>query len=200
MANTQKNSIFNIHQALAVVKRGGIIVHATETCYGFACDIFNKKALKRLYHLKKMNFKKPVSIQVSDLKMAKHFGVFTKKAQVLAKKYWQGPLTIIVKRKKTLPTFLNPGIKTVGIRLPNHQLSRRLVKKFGTPLVTTSANISGKPSPYSVPEIKKQFMREKLQPDFIINSGRLSKNPPSTIIEVSGKTLRVIRQGSLFLS
>lgn len=189
----------DISKAVEVLKKGGIIAHATETCYGFACDIFNVTALKRLYRLKQMDEKKPVSIMVSDLKMACHYGVFTEKGLQLAKKYWPGPLTIIVKKKKTLPAFLNPDMKSVGIRFPDHTLSQDLVKKMGCPLVTTSANISGKPSPYSAEEIKKQFADKKIKPDFIIDCGRIPQNPPSTIVDISGKGKNIIRQGHVAL-
>lgn len=184
------------YKALDSLRRGGVIAHATETCYGFACDIFNRRALTSLYKIKKMPSQKPVSILVSDFASAKKYGKFSPMAQKLAKKYWPGPLTIIVKRKKSLPSFLNPGIKTIGIRVPAHVLSIKLVKAFGGPLTTTSANISGKPSPYSISAIKKQFYGKKLKPDFILNSGRLKKNPPSTIIDISQKTPKIIRHGS----
>lgn len=186
-----------LQHILSILHRGGIIAHATETCYGFACDIFNKRALARLYQIKKMSHKKPVSIMVDNLAMAKKYGVFNKIALQLVRKYWPGPLTIIVKRKKSLPSFLNPGTKTIGIRCPAHKLSRGLVKKFGSPLTTTSANISGQPSSYSVSAIKKQFQLKKFKPDFILHSGRLKKNPPSIIVDISEGVLKILRQGVL---
>lgn len=134
---------------------------------------------------------------VSNLAMARKYGIFNKTALKLAKKYWPGPLTIIVRRKKSLPSFLNPGTKTIGIRFSAHKLSRELVKKFGSPLTTTSANISGQPSTHSVSAITKQFQFQARKPDFIVNSVRLAKNPPSTIIDVSWKKPRIIRTGSL---
>ncbi len=183
-------------KAIKVLHGGGVVAHATDTCYGFACDIFNRRALTSLYKTKKMSPQKPVSIMVQDLVMAKKYGAFSKKALLFAKKYWPGPLTILVKRKKSLPKFLNPGTKTIGIRVPAHRLSLELVKKMGRPLTTTSANISGQSSPYSISAIQKQFRNRKQNPDFIIDSGRLKKNPPSTIIDASGKTLKIIRHGS----
>ncbi|MEK9132409.1 MAG: L-threonylcarbamoyladenylate synthase [Patescibacteria group bacterium] len=184
---------------IEVLRRGGVIAHATETCYGFACDAFNKDALKRLYELKQMDSDKPVSILVDSLKTAKEYGIFNKKAIKLAQKYWPGPLTIVVKRKRALPAFLNPGIKTIGIRVPGHKLSLQIAKLFKQPITTTSANISGLPSPYSVSAIKKQFKNQKLKPDFIIDSGSLRKNPPSTIIYCSSGKIKVLRQGSIFV-
>lgn len=186
-----------LEHIFSLLRRGGIVAHATETCYGFACDAMSQRALARLYKLKKMAFSKPVSILVPDLKTAKKYGFFDKRTVAFAEKYWPGPLTIIVKRKKSLPSFLNPDIKTIGIRYPAHKLSRKLVKKFGRPLTTTSANISGQPSPYSVSAIKKQFRGQKFQPDFILDGGRLKKIPPSTIIDISGKIPKILRQGTL---
>lgn len=186
-----------VKRALSILNSGGVIAHATDTCYGFACDIFNEKALKRFYRLKQMDCEKPVSILVADLEMAKEFGIFSKTAELLAKKHWPGALTIIVKRKKTLPVFLNPMSKTIGFRVPAHKLSLELVKKLGGPLTTTSANISGQLAPYCVFAMKKQFIRRKLKPDFIIDSGRLKRNLPSTIVDCSKLTPKIIRQGSV---
>lgn len=182
-------------KAISILSAGGVIAHATDTCYGFACDIFNEDALKRLYKLKQMDCEKPVSILVADLEMAKKYGIFSKTALALAKKHWPGALTIIVKRKKSLPVFLNPKSKTIGFRVPAHKLSLELVKKFGGPLTTTSANISGRPAPYSVSAIKKQFVGRKFRPDFIIDSGILKRNLPSTIIDCSKTSPKIIRQG-----
>ena len=189
----------DITHAINVLRNGGIIAHATETCYGFACDPFNEKALARLYALKKMAHTKPVALLVPDLKTAEQFGVFTPNARELAQKYWPGPLTIIVKRKKELPSFLNPGTPTIGMRVPDHELSLDFVKAFGGPLVTTSANITTQPSPYSAEEIKAQFKNEKLKPNFVIDSGVIPYNPPSTIVDCTSVTPVVIRQGSIFL-
>lgn len=184
-------------KAILLLKQGGVIAHATETCYGFACDIYDREALKSLYKLKKMDIKKPVSIMVASMKQAKKYGFFSKKSEQLAKKYWPGPLTIIVKRKKFLPKFLNPSIKTIGIRVPGHELTLKILRRFGGPLATTSANISGSPSPYSVSAIKKQFAGEKIKPDFILDSGRLPKNPPSTIIDMSARRIKILRKGKI---
>lgn len=186
-----------LDRAIDFLYNGGVIAHATETCYGFACDIFNQRALARLYKIKKMSAQKPVSIMINSLNMAKRYGIFDKITLRLAKKYWPGPFTIVVKRKKSLPAFLNPGIKTVGFRFPSHALSRALVSTFGSPLTTTSANISTQPSPYSVSTIQKQFSKQKLKPDYILNSGRLKKNPPSTIVDISTGTLKIIRVGEI---
>lgn len=189
----------DFEKAVSILRADGVVAHATDTCYGFACDVFNHRALARLYKLKRMPQTKPISILVANLNMAKKYGVFNKTAKILAQKYWPGALTIIVKRKKSLPKFFNPATKTIGIRVPNHKLSLELAQNLGGPITTTSANISGQLSPYSVSAIKKQFRGKAQQPDFIINSSRLNKNPPSTIVDASSHTLKVIRQGEIYI-
>lgn len=190
----------NLNKVIQLLKNGGVVAHATDTCYGFACDVLNKKAVEHLYELKKMPLSKPVSILVSDIEMAKKYGEFNEKALELAEKFWPGALTIIVKRKSQLPNFINPNSETVGFRLPSDRLSIELVRGLGHPITTTSANVSGEPSTYSIAEINVRFANEKLRPDFIIDSGELDrKNPPSTVVDASKGELSVLRQGNIVI-
>lgn len=185
-------------QAVAVLKRGGVIAHATDTCYGFACDAFNQYALRRLYLLKKMPMSKPISILVSGFAEAEKYGIFSPTARALAEQYWPGALTLIVNRKDTVPSFLNPTISSIGMRLPADDFSRALVRHLGHPITTTSANISGQPPPYSIRAIKEQFTNVDYKPDFIIDSGNMSeKNLPSTIIDITLDPPKIIRRGAL---
>lgn len=196
-----KGTLGALKEARGVLKSGGVVAHATDTCYGFACDTFNEAALRRLYRLKKMPRPKPISILVHDLKAARRFGNFNKPALTLAKRHWPGALTLVVKKTSRVPSFLNPGVSTIGIRVPTDTFSRNLARSFGRPITTTSANISTKPSPYSVTAIKRQFKKTQKKPDLIIDAGRLSKkNLPSTIIDASGKKIKILRQGSLRLT
>jgi len=181
-----------IKNTLTVLEKGGIIMHATETCYGFACDAFNKKAIKRLYTLKKMNAKKPSSIMVTDLKTAQKYGKFNNLALKLARKYWPGPLTIIVQRRASLPKFLNPSAKTIGIRCPNNELTQKILKAYNHPIITTSANLSGEKEIYSVRALSK-----KIKPDLIIDSGTIPHRKPSTIVSTEKNKIEILRQGTL---
>lgn len=173
-----------LKKALTVLRAGGVVVHPTDTCYGFAVDIFQKKALKRLYALKKMPLSKPVSIMVDSLEQAQFYGNFSKKALKLAQRGWPGPLTLVVPRKDTLPRHFNENSKTIGFRMPDSVLCIELVRRFKSPLTTTSANLSGLPPVYRIDDLARQFENEKLKPDFILDAGVLKKNPPSRILEV----------------
>ena len=179
--------------AVKTLHSGGVVAHPTETCYGLAADIFQKKALDRLYGLKKMPLDKPVSILVRDLDEAQRYGIFSPTALKLALQYWPGPLTIIVPRTEALPKMINFGHPTVGFRVSSNGKTRELVEAFGGPITTTSANIHTEYQAYSVQEMLDQG----LVPDFVLDGGRIGENPPSTIVEVIGEEVKVVRQGSI---
>lgn len=180
-------------EAVKVLHGGGVVAYPTETCYGLAADIFQKKALDHLYDLKKMPLDKPVSILVRDLEEAQRYGIFSPRAVQLALQYWPGPLTLVVPRTPALPKIVNPGHATVGFRVSSNKKTRTLLEAFEGPLTTTSANIHGQLQAYSVQELLKQG----LLPGFILEGGRIAQNPPSTILEVIEGKLRVLRQGSI---
>lgn len=184
-----------VKEAIKELHLGHVVAHPTETCYGLAVDIFQKSAVQRLYNLKEMPFDKPVSVLVRDLEEAERYGEFSEKAKELARRYWPGPLTIIVPRKSTLPVWINPGMESVGFRVSPSKKARLLVEGFGGPLTTTSANKSGLEQAYKV----QDFLDQGLLPDFVLDGGQLGKNPPSTIVKVDGAEVTLVRQGSLGL-
>lgn len=170
------------------LEEGKVVMHATETCYGLTADPFQEEALARLYALKEMDLDKPVSIMVSSLEQALVYGDLNKKAKALAERFWPGPLTLIVPRKTSLPVFLNPGIASVGLRCPDHIETQKFLKVMGTPLVTTSANVSGEPQAYAPHETT-------LEPDLLVNSGRIRAELPSTIVKVDEEHVEIVREG-----
>lgn len=190
-----------------VVAHGGVVMHPTETCYGFAADIFNEEAMSRLYALKKMARSKPVSVMVRSFDEAKEYGDFSLGAAQgrgsvvaleLAKEFWPGPLTLVLPRKENLPVFLNEGLETVGIRCPDFALCEFLVNVAGGPLSTTSANVSGVPEVYDVESYLEQVKGEILLPDLVLDGGKIPLNKPSTIIGFRDGFPVVLREGSLF--
>ena len=176
-----------------VLSDGGLVMHPTETCYGLAVDIFNKAALEKLYKLKEMSFDKPVSILVDGLGMAQEFGLFSDKAFDLANEYWPGPLSILVPRSKELPDFLNEANDFVSMRHSSMDFCMNMVKEFGRPVTTTSANKTTEPQLY-VPDASSLK-----GVDLLVDGGEISNNKPSTIVKVDGDDLVVLRQGDLML-
>ncbi len=187
-----------IKQAVDVIKHGGVVVYPTETAYGLGADFFNPLAVKKVYQIKGRDFKKPLSMIVSSLVMAKKLVKFDKISLNLAKKYWPGPLTLIQKSKIKNQKF-NAKFKTLGLRISANKLATLIVKQINSPITATSANLSGRGEFYSAAEIVKQFKKRKYQPDLIIDAGRLPKKKTSTIAMAGEHQIKILRQGSIVI-
>ncbi len=180
-----------LSRAVEVLRSGGVVMHPTETCYGLAVDIFNEGALEKLYKLKGRDADKPLSILVDGFGMAQEYGLFSEKANELAQKYWPGALSILVPRKRDLPEFLNKEHDFVSIRYSSDSFSMEMIKGFGGPITTTSANRSGG---------EPLYVAEGLEGvDLVIDGGEIFTNKPSTIVKVDGESVQILRQGDISL-
>lgn len=177
-----------VSRVLNALERGEVVMHATETCYGFTVDIFQEKALEQLYELKQMQADKPVSIMIKSVKDGKRYAHFSEAAERLAEQFWPGPLTLILPRRETLPAFLNRDHETVGLRCPDHALTQSLLHMMGTPLATTSANLSGEPEVHQVKDLT-------VEPALILDSGEIPRCLPSTIVKVEEGSIEIVRRG-----
>jgi len=190
-----------IKQAYLILKKGEVIVYPTETSYGLGGDATQKKAVKKIFKIKKRVLNKPVTFLVSSFKMAKCYFKFDKISWRLAKKYWPGPLTLVLgkNQKKKKKVYADPlgENKTFGVRISSQPVARRLVKVLRRPLVTTSANISGDQPAYSVSDVIKQFKNKKYQPDLILDFGKLKKIKTSTVIKIENNSIKVLRPGPI---
>ncbi len=194
----KKISVINgIEESVKVIKEGGVIVFPTDTVYGLICDAKNKKAVEKLFKIKKRPKGKPISIFVKDIKMAKEFAVINRKQERFFKKVWPGTITAVLKPKKNLPLNISQGKNTIGVRIPDYKLILKLIKKINIPLAQSSANISGRPASTKIRDILKQFKNKKNQPDLILDAGNLKPSEASTVVDLTGKDLKVLRKGDL---
>ncbi len=185
-----------LQEALNVLKSGGVIAHATETCYGFACDLSNSDAVQKLFQIKERPDTQAVSALFATTQQAKEFVEWNDLAEELAVKYLPGPLTMIVRLRKKL--YATPrGTVTIGIRISSHPTAQKLVESFGSPLSTTSANVHGLPNPYSADDIREQYQNKDHQPDLILDDGILEKNDASTVIDISKGKIEILRAGNI---
>ncbi len=193
LTNTNQDEV--AIKAVEALKNGEVILHPTETCYGFAVDPFNEEALEKLYEIKKMEREKPLSIMVSSVNMADKYGLFSDYAQTIVEQFWPGPVSIMVmKRKNSLPEFFNTSEKFVSIRYSSDPLSTRIVELFGKPMVTTSANLGGKSACYNVKDLKEQLgVRRFEKIGLVVDGGKIPANPPSTIVKIVGDTTVFVR-------
>ena len=171
-----------IDEAVKVLADGGVILYPTDTVYGLGANIFNRKAVKRVYNIKKRSYLKPISLLVSS----KDAIPLVSKASVnqinFMDKYLPGPYTFILKKSKIVPRHLTSGSANVGIRVPESEIACNLAKLF--PITTTSANISSENTLDTPEEILKQLGCEV---DLVIDVGPLKSKNPSTIIDLTAE-------------
>jgi tRNA threonylcarbamoyl adenosine modification protein (Sua5/YciO/YrdC/YwlC family) len=187
-SNPQKRLI---DKAVEILKDGGIIAYPTDTIYGFGCDMYNKKAIQRIYQIKKRDPQKPFSFICSDLKNISLYAQVTNQAYKIMKKYLPGPYTFILLGTKLVPKIMVTKRKTVGIRVPNNNICLALVKTLGNPIISTSVGLSGG-EVFSDPSLIEETFGPQI--DVTIDGGLLTSQP-STIISLIDDEVEVIREG-----
>jgi len=183
-----------IKEIIESIRKGDVIVCPTDTVYGLICDATNKRAVKKLFKIKKRKIQKSVPIFVKDLKMAKELAKINEKQEKFLKSIWPGKITTVLKRKKTKINLYRVDKKTIALRVPKYKLIATLFKNLNRPLTGTSANISKKPATTKIEEVLRQFQGQKLQPDFIIDVGDLKFSKPSTIIDLTELKPKILRK------
>lgn len=178
--------------ALKVLKAGKIIICPTDTVYGLICDATNKKAVKKIFKIKKRPKDKPFPVFIKDIKSAKSLAYINKKQEKFLKSVWPGKITVRLKRKKTKIKIYGIDKKTICFRVPEFKLLNDLLEKIKEPLVQTSVNISGFQSLRRIRDMVKEFRHKKYQPDLILDGGIL-KSKQSTIIDLTSKDIKILR-------
>ncbi|HKZ45934.1 MAG TPA: L-threonylcarbamoyladenylate synthase [Thermodesulfobacteriota bacterium] len=182
-------------QVRDIFKEGGMIAYPTETFYGIGVDPFNKSAVNRLFKLKGRSHDKPISILIKDKKMLLEVvEEIPSSAEILRKKFWPGPLTIIFKAKKIIPSVITGNTGKIAVRISSNQITQKLLEEIDSPITTTSANPSGKKSPVTAGEVADYF-GDKI--DLIIDGSLLSGKLGSTIVDATEEKLKVIREGEI---
>lgn len=181
--------------AAEVIQAGGIIVYPTETLYGIGCSAMHRRALQRVQNLKKRAEPKPILVLVRSSEDVRQLvREIPESAGVLMKAFWPGPLTIVFPASPSVPRELTQGKGTIGIRIPSCAVCLRLLEFAGVPITSTSANLSGD-SPLDTIEA----MRSVLTPgiDLYLDAGTLPPSKPSTVVDVTGPSPRLLREGAI---
>ena len=178
-----------------IIKNGGIVVFPTETVYGIGTNGLDKEAVERLYKIKERPLNKPISLLVSDYEMIEKVVKDINELEYkIMKKFFPGPLTIILNKKDIVPDIVTSGGSTVGIRMPEEEITRKLIEYAGVPIAAPSANISGKASGIDLQEIVKEF-GDKV--DYYIDGGKSKIGIGSTIVKVENNSIKILREGSI---
>ena len=181
-----------INKAVETLRNGGVIIYPTDTVYGIGCDIFSKEALERIFLIKNDAGSKLFSFICSDLKDIARYAKVSDYAYRTMKHLLPGPYTFILPAAKEVPKKLWSKRKTVGIRVPNHQVSLSIVKELGHPIISTSATNRKGDVLYDPFEIKNIF---NSQVDLMLASGNLIGSP-SSVIDLSEDEPEVVREGA----
>ena len=181
-----------IEKTWQVIKKGGIVIFPTDTVYGIGCNPYNINAVKKIYEIKSREKIKSLPVLAYSLDIVKEITCIDSFTEKIIKKYWPGPLTLILKlTDKKLKKSLKLD-KKIAVRIPDSKCTLKLLEKCGL-LVGTSANISGNSS-YTNPN---ECIKNIKNYDIFLNGGTITSKGESTIIEIENEKIKMIREGAL---
>jgi L-threonylcarbamoyladenylate synthase len=196
MGNKLSSSIRQqVKQAISILKQGGIVAFPTDTVYGLGACISIPQAVERVYQVKGRPRSMALPLLLADKsQIAQVAEPVPPIAWLLADKFLPGALTMVLPKAKSVPDIVTGGGKTVAVRIPAHPIPIALVRGLGTPIVGTSANLSGKPSSLTAEGVYAQ-LGDRV--DLIIDGGRCPSGKESTIVDLTGQTPMVLREGAI---
>ncbi len=186
-----------IQAAARVLNAGGLVLYPTDTVYALAANALDLTAIQKVYEIKGRDYSKPIHVIVRDMAQAEGYVVLDDTARRLAALFLPGALTIVAPKRANVPALLTGGIDTLGIRIPDNTVCLRLAQAVDYPLTTTSANRSAMPNTYSVADVQAQMGGEFDQIDMVLDTGPIPQRPPSTVVSVAGRTIKLIREGAI---
>lgn len=182
-----------IDEAVALLKKGGVIAFPTETFYGLGADARNEAAIDKIFGIKGRDFKNPILVVIGDVR---HLESFAKDIPVEARKlmdrFWPGPLTIVFRAAASVPPKLTAGSGKIGIRLTSHPVALEISKRLGGPVTATSANLSGAPECSSAADVLSQLAGRI---DGVVDGGLTPGGKGSTIVDAAVCPVKVLREG-----
>lgn len=189
--------VISISEAARIIKNGGVIAFPTETSFGLGVDPTNEEAIQKIFEIKKRDHGKPITLILSS---TQHLSKWVLKPNPMEKKliknFWPGPLTLLLKKKKSVSNLLSGGSDRLGVRVSSHPVARKLARQIGGAITATSANISGEPSLRSLAVLQKKLGNRI---DGVIRNAKIGYKKDSTILYILNNKLNVIREGSISL-
>ena len=181
----------NIENACEIILSGGVIIAPTDSVYGIFCDALNHKAVERVSTIKMRDAAKPLQVAVRK-NSVEEYAVLTKDALKVIQYFWPGDVNIVVEKKSAIPDYVSKD--TVCLTCHRHKVAARLVKSTGRPLVSTSANFTGK-----FPAVWVGDLDELLTSvvDLVLDGGSCHNKRPNTIVDATIKPSRIIREGPI---
>ncbi len=184
-----------IEKGVSILRQGGIVAYPTDTVYGLGAGASLPQAVERIYEVKKRPRNMPLPLLLADISQIIEVAEpVPPAAWSLIRSFLPGALTLVLPKAKSVPDNITAGGTTIAIRIPAHPVPRALIKGVGTPVIGTSANLSGRPSPLTADEVYSQ-LGDKI--DLIIDGGRCPGGQESTVVDVTGETPVILREGAI---
>lgn len=180
-----------VEMTVGELRKGNLIVYPTETLYGLGANALDENAVKKVFMAKNRPFDMPISIAVSDMPMLENVAVMDSLSRKLAQKFMPGPITLVLKKKPKVPDLVTAGTDEVGIRMPDHPLALRIIRRFG-PITSTSANLHSRPDPVNIKYTVKE-LGDKVS--IYLDCGATKLGHHSTIVAVHNGEIEIIRKG-----
>lgn len=188
----KKNSI-NYELAGKELKNGKIVVFPTDTVYGIGANYKDKKAIDKIYKYKNRDRNKPLILLISKKEYLDKIAIFDKeKVEKIIKKFWPGALTLVLNKNMDECSKLNTDFTSVGVRIPNNKAALEIIENAGGIIASTSANISDKETPTNYNELDKEFIGKV---DYVIKEEKTHIGIASTIIDMTGNKIKILREG-----
>jgi L-threonylcarbamoyladenylate synthase len=193
-----KNNKDIVKKTVEVLEKGGLVIAPSDTVYGVLVDATNEEAVRKLIQFKNRPIGKSISVFVADFQMLnEQVNVSTKQKKVL-QELLPGPFTIVLLSRHKVSKLLEAEKGTLGVRLIDYSFIEQVLKQFGKPTSATSANLSGKSPHYSAQSLLNQLPQSKKNLiDLVVDAGQLPRNKPSTVLDLTTPTLKVLRQGDI---
>lgn len=182
-----------IDRAAGVLRGGGVVVFPTETVYGLGADALSERAVERVFATKGRPRKNPLIVHVADEAMATRVvASWPARAGELARRFWPGPLTLVLPKAEAIPDLVTAGHRTVGVRCPDHPVAQALLRAFGGPIVGPSANRSGRVSPTTAAHARESLGDAGVM---VLDGGACRAGIESTVLSLATTPPRVLRPG-----
>jgi len=184
-----------LKKASVIIKKGGVVAYPTETFYGLGVKYDDISALKKLYGIKYRSWNKALPLIIGEVQELDLIASeMTVSAEKLAKKFWPGPLTLLLPARPDISEFITANTGKIAVRIPGASFALDLARSLGFPITATSANISGMPPADTAEDVIKYF-GDAL--DLIVDCGKTPGGKPSTIVDASGQKIRFLRAGAV---
>jgi len=191
----KKPSRERIRDAAKIIREGGLVAFPTETVYGLGADALNESAVRKIFEVKQRPMDDPIIVHISrDNTLQLLAAEVPEVTFKLVKKFWPGPLTLVLKKSKIVPAVVTAGLDTVAVRMPSNKIAHMLIEEADVPIAAPSANLFGKPSPTTAEHVR-QDLYGKI--DMIIDGGQTEIGVESTVLDLTVSPPMILRPGGV---